>query len=101
MKGTITSKYKIARKKDYWKLVVANFEEAQSLLAKLPLHHPEKIVRKELALSLRRGEKWTAVQARIKSVRSLELQGRDEFVRLAEMTFRRTHPTDEHPPRSA
>lgn len=95
-KGTFTSKYKIERKKDYWKLVVANFDESQSLLGKLPLRHPEKVARKGLAISLKRGDKWKDVQARVKFVRRSELDGRDAFVRLAEATYRRTHPDDEH-----
>jgi hypothetical protein len=62
-KGTVKSKYKIMRKKDYWKLVVANFDESQSLLGRLPLRHSEKTARKTLALSLKRGDKWKDVQA--------------------------------------
>ena len=97
-KGTVTSKYKIERKKDYWKLVVASFDESQSLLRRLPLQHPEKIARKELALSLRRGDKWKDVQARVRFLRHSELEERDTFVRLAETTFRRTYPNDDHLP---
>jgi hypothetical protein len=97
-KGTVTSKYKIERKKDYWKLVIANFDESQSLIGKLPFRHPEKVARKELALLLKRGDKWKEVQARVRFVRRLELEGRDAFVRLAEVTYRRTHPYDEHSP---
>jgi hypothetical protein len=99
-KGTVTSKYRIERKKDYWKLVVANFDESHSLLERLPLHHPEKIARKELALSLKRGEKWENVKSRVKAVRRSELEGRDAFVLLAEATYQRTHPGDDDQPTS-
>jgi hypothetical protein len=99
-KGTVTSKYRIERKKDYWKLVVAIFDESHSLLEKLPLLHPEKIARKELALSLKRGDKWGSVRSRVKALRRSELEGRDAFVRLAEATYLRTHPDNDHLPTS-
>jgi hypothetical protein len=82
-------------------LVVASFEESQSLLGKLPLHHPEKIARKELALSLKRGDKWNDVQARVKVLRSAELEERDTFVRLAEVTYQQTHPHNQQSPTSS
>ena len=91
-KGTVTSKYRIQRKKDYWKLVLTHFDESQALLAKLPLRHSEKVTRKEFAKSLRRGYKWEMVGPRVRALRTSELKGRDEFVRLAELTFRSSHP---------
>lgn len=91
-KGTVTSKYKIERKKDYWKLVVAIFDEAQSLLRSMPIQHPEKIARKELALTLQRGDKWEDVRGRVKALRRSEIQGRDDFVKLAETMYLQTHP---------
>jgi hypothetical protein len=94
-KGAVTPKYGIERKKDYWKLVVANFDESRSLLERLPLLHPEKIARKELALSLKRGDRWKNVKSRVKAVRRSELEGRDAFVRLAEATYLRTHPDND------
>jgi hypothetical protein len=94
-KGTTTSKYKIARKKDYFRLALANFDESQLLLRRMSVRHPEKIARKELALSLHRGDRWEAVREKVKSLRRLEIQGRDEFVKLAETTYRLTHPEEE------
>jgi hypothetical protein len=91
-KGTFTSKYKIERKKDYWKLVLARFDESQSLLRKVNILHPEKTARKDLALSIKRGTRWVDICDRVKSLRRSELEGRDAFVRLAEITFLRTHP---------
>jgi hypothetical protein len=91
-KNTITSKYKIERKKDYWKLVLANFDESQSLLRRLPILHPEKTKRKDLALSIVRGTKWAEVSDGVKSLRRAEIAGRDTFVRLAEVTYLENHP---------
>lgn len=86
-KGTITSKYKIPRRKDYWKIALANFAEVQSLLGELPIRHPEKIERKKLALTLQIGESWGSVEPHIKRLRATFLAERDRFVREAEEIY--------------
>jgi hypothetical protein len=49
-----------------------------------------------LALSLKRRDKWGNVKSRVKAVRRSELEGRDAFVRLAEATYLRIHPHNDH-----
>lgn len=51
-KGTSTSKYKIERRKDYWRVSLGWFEQVQSLLKRLPIRRKEKARRKEIALDL-------------------------------------------------
>jgi hypothetical protein len=90
-KGTVTSKYRIERKKDYWKLALARFEQSQHLLRRLQIRHPEKVKRKEIALSLSIGQKWTLVLPMVEGLRNQIRADRDEFVALAEVEFRKKH----------
>jgi hypothetical protein len=91
-KGTITSKYKIERKKDYWKVALAIFGEVQSLLGILPVRHSEKAERKKLGLSLKFGEYWDSVEPRVMSLRKAFLEGRDQFVCQAAEDYLVRHP---------
>ncbi len=83
-KGSKTSKYGIERKKDYWRIALARFDECKALLRLLPLRHPEKLRRKELSLSLLLGQRWDVVAPRIQELRRAVKDGRDSFVREAE-----------------
>lgn len=51
-KGTSTAKYGIMRRKDYWKLALARFEQAKGLFTILPIKHSEKVRRKGLAIGI-------------------------------------------------
>lgn len=89
LKGSKTSKHKIPHRKDYWRLAIFDFDQAQSLLRRLPLLHREKVAKEELALSLRRGEHWDRVAARIEAIRnSIQLE-RDRFLVAAQLDYER------------
>jgi hypothetical protein len=88
--------YGIEMKKDYWKIVLARFDEAQSVLKRLPLAHPEKVAKKSLALSLNYREPWEKVEPRVTALRDSVVAARDEFVKLAETEYIRTHPENEN-----
>lgn len=89
--------YNIEMKKDYWKIVLARFEESQSAIARIPLAHPEKVSKKELALSLKYREAWENMQVRVTALRGSVLIARDEFVRLAETEYLRKHQRPQNP----
>jgi LAGLIDADG-like domain len=89
--GTITSKYQIARRKDYWKVVLARFGQAQSLLRRLALRHEEKVSRKNIALALFLGDKWVHVEPTISALRDSIRTARDSFVEEAERRFLEEH----------
>ena len=91
-KGTTTSKYRIERRRDYWKVVVARFEQVQSLLVRLSIRHSEKISRKLIALSLSLGDEWANVEPRVRELRESIRVGRDRFVKEAEDKFLQMHP---------
>ena len=90
-KDTITSKYQIPRRKDYWRIALAWFEECQALLSRLPLKHKERIQLKAFATSIVKGEQWENVKGRMKALRQAHLLERQEFVDAAERTYKQTH----------
>ena len=93
-KGTTTSKYGIMRKKDYWKIALANFVEVQSLLREVPIRHREKQERRELALGITLGQPWATVEAGVKSLRRRHIEERDQFVNQAQRSYLSKHKTD-------
>ena len=90
--GTSTSKYRIVRRKDYWKLTVARFAEAQALLRRLPVRHNEKVLRRGIALSVELGQDWESVSPGLNLLRRRIRADRDRFVAEAEGEFRKGHP---------
>jgi hypothetical protein len=90
-KGTTTSKYRIERKKDYYKLALQRFEDAKELVGRLPILHSEKVRRKHLALAILPGQAWSTVEPQIVALRNKFRLERDAFVREAETAFLRNH----------
>jgi len=90
-KGTSTSKYKIERRKDYWKLALQTFGHVQDLLRRLPIRQEEKVKRKQIALSIPLGQAWTSVKPQVESLRNQIRQERDRFVIEAERVYLRSH----------
>ena len=90
-KGTSTSKYRIERKKDYWKLALQKFGHATNLLRRLPIRQDEKVKRKQLALSISLGQAWASVKPLVEALRNTIHQERDKFVVEAERTYLEHH----------
>jgi hypothetical protein len=90
-KGFRSPGFNIEMKKDYWRVMIANFDESKSLLRKLPLRHREKIAKQELALSIEKGEPWTHVKDRIVALRNKIKNERVQFTQQAEQEFLRRH----------
>jgi hypothetical protein len=59
--GPISSGFRIERKKGYWRVLVARFDEAQTLLRRLPLRHSEKVAARELALTVSKGDLFDGI----------------------------------------
>jgi hypothetical protein len=57
-KGFRSPGYHIEMKKDYWRVLLARFEECQDFLRRLPLRHSEKMQKRTLALTLKHGQTW-------------------------------------------
>ncbi len=86
--------YHIEMKKDYWRVMLARFNESQSLIRRLPLRHSEKIAKQELALTLSLGDSWVSVKDRVHEIRNSIRLARDQFVHLAEHEYVRKHPRE-------
>ncbi len=91
LKGTISSKYKIERKRDYWKLALANFGEVQALLTRLPIRHREKVARKRIALSLTIGKPWAVTRPLMEELRESIATQKRNFLKKAEVEYASRH----------
>jgi len=96
--GTVTSKYHIVRRKDYYRVMIATFENSQSLIRRISLRHQEKLERSELALSIAKGELWENVKSRVQKLQDKFKQRRIQFVKEAEQEFLKKHPVNVTPP---
>jgi hypothetical protein len=90
-KGEVSPTYKIEMKKDYFKVGVYHFEQAQSLIRRLPIRHGDKVARKELALSLKRGDYWKDVKPRVDALRKSIQAAKEQFAREAQEELARRH----------
>lgn len=91
-KDTKTSRYQIERKRNYYKVVLDRFAECQSFLSRLPVRHPERIEKKNLALSLTYREPWETARARVVNLRNSFRTRRDKFVEEAAFDYLSKHP---------
>jgi hypothetical protein len=76
---------------DLWRIYFQRSEETQQLLRELPIRHPEKIVQKELAISLSQPTKWTEIEARVRDIRWQIEAETDQFVEHAKQEYLRKH----------
>jgi hypothetical protein len=86
-KGFRSPGYHIEMKKDYWRVLLARFEEAQAFLRGLPLRHREKIAKRDYAVTLSLGQPWDEVHPRVQAIRASIKLERDSFVAEAEKTY--------------
>jgi intein/homing endonuclease len=86
-KGFRSPGYKIEMKKDYWRVMLARFDECQQFLRTLPLRHPEKIEKKSFAISLKAGQPWLEVGPTLASFRNKIKTSRNQFVEEAKKLY--------------
>ncbi|MDA4122991.1 MAG: LAGLIDADG family homing endonuclease [Thaumarchaeota archaeon] len=91
-KGHKSSKYGIPHLKDYWHIQISRFAECQALLIELPIKHPEKTQRAQLALSLEYKEAWVTTREKVYRLRESIIKARNQFVQEAKTTYKSTHP---------
>ena len=95
--GPSSSGFRIAMKRDYWRVLIARFDEAQSLLRRLPLRHHEKVEMKELALSIAKGEAYERIAETVSSLKKSFRRETSQYTKQAELEFLRTHPVQSNP----
>jgi hypothetical protein len=86
-KGFRSPGYKIEMKKDYWRVLLARFEECQTFLRGLPIRHTEKIEKRALAVTIKSGQAWKDIGPKVESIRSSIKSHRDSFVDEARIAY--------------
>jgi len=87
-KGFRSPGFHIEMKHDYWRVLIASFDEAQSFLRAIPLLHAEKVAKAAIALTLTYRENWVNVRRRVVDLRAGIKKERDGFVKEAEFAVR-------------
>ncbi len=86
-KGFRSPGYHIEMKKDYWRVLLARFEECRAFLEVLPIRHPEKVAKKTLVRGIVIAQPWKEVEPRVAEIRRAIKSSRDSFVAEAERHF--------------
>lgn len=90
-KGFRSPGFRIEMKKDYWRVMVATFEQSQGLLSRLQPRHREKAAKKALALSIEKGTLWSHVAPKVNKFRDSVRNETVAFTREAEADYLRLH----------
>jgi len=88
-KGHVTRGWYIRYNSEMWSLHLQRAEEVREVLGLLPLRHKEKILRKEIALSLLPGTRWMDAESRIRSLRDRIERDVVEYVANAEIAYKK------------
>jgi LAGLIDADG-like domain len=90
-KDYTTKKWGITHRSDYWQLSSYGMDRIQNLVARLKPHHGEKIMRQQLALSVKKGQEFALVEERLRELDRLFYTGVIESLRAAEQLYNQTH----------
>jgi hypothetical protein len=90
-RGYVSAGFRILLRKDYWRVLLARFDEVQTLLWKLPLRHREKCEMRQIALSIQRGVLYQDVADKISSLKECYKEEVRQSTNQAEQEFRRKH----------
>lgn len=81
----------ITYRSDFWNIAIQRSGEAQDLLRELPLRHRERILRRDLALSVLPATKWSDIAPKADVVRASIRKQVGSFVAQAEAAYRQKH----------
>ncbi len=90
-RGVRTKKYGIVHRKDYWQLSSYGMRNIKGLVAKLHPRHAEKIRRREIALSVSRGQDYASIEGEIGRLRKWIRQQVRDYVAHAEVQYTKNH----------
>ncbi len=91
-KGTLTKKYGIIHRTDYWQLSIFSKHHIRDLLARLHPRHPEKVKRMEIALSVSTNQDYSSIIEDVRQLRSRIRQEVNDYVLKAELEYKLHHP---------
>ncbi len=86
-KGFRSPGYHIEMTKDYWRVLLGRFDECQQFLSILPIRHPEKMEKSDLAKGLVLGQTWKDTAPRVGNIRARIGSARDAFVARAKREY--------------
>lgn len=90
-KGTLTKKYRIIHRKDYWQLSVFGIPSVQSFLRILHPRHSEKLRRITVAFCVHNGQAYSEISDQVLNLRGQIKSEVANFVRQAEQKYLETH----------
>ena len=91
-KGEVTKKWGIIHRKDYWQLSSYGMDRVKKLIERLGPRHDEKVRRKQVAMSVNKGQDFASVSDDIEALRAQIKQEVKDFVKEAERLFKENHP---------
>jgi hypothetical protein len=90
--GRGTTGFLLNHNKEYWQMSIFSANRIQGLIRKLVLRHPEKVARREIALSVTDGMVYQDIADTIVSLRAQIKSDVAQFVKLAEEVYSKRHP---------
>ncbi len=90
--GRGTTGFQLNHNKEYWQLSIFSTHGILGFIQKLAPRHPEKVARRELALSIMGVKRYEEAEERIMMLRARIRADVKRFVELAERTYLEGHP---------
>jgi len=90
--GKGTTGFHLNHNHDYWQISLFSKRGILGFIRNLTLRHAEKLARRELALSTEGKKRYSEVQDSVLSLRARIKKDVADFVKLAEETYRKSHP---------
>ena len=89
--GRGTTGFHLNHNREYWQMSIFSAHGILGLIQRFKIRHPEKLARREIALSVTERMMYQDISEPIVSLRTQIKAGVVEFVKLAEETYLRTH----------
>jgi hypothetical protein len=90
-----TKKWGIIHRKDYWQLSSYGMDRIQRLIEKLAPRHSEKVRKKEIAMTVKRGQDYASIFETVRDLRASIKREVEDSKKEAERLFKERHPTFE------
>jgi hypothetical protein len=91
--GRGTTGFHLNHNKEYWQMSIFSAKKIQGFIGRLVIRHPEKISRREIALSVTEKMDYQQIADVIISLRTRIKAEVSQFVKLAERTYLEKHPS--------
>jgi LAGLIDADG DNA endonuclease family protein len=89
--GYVTKKWGIIHRKDYWQLSSYGMDRIQRLIQKLAPRHSEKVRRKEIAMTVKKGQDYASIFETVRDLRATIKREVEDSKKEAEKLFKERH----------